>query len=235
MYNIAICNKNIKECTLVEKLINDYALEHCLSVQIESFYSGEALVKDIMSGNNIFDVYFIDTCVEKMNGIQVGKFIRMRYGADICSIVYFSSNMTNVLQLFEIMPISLIIRPFDKKKIVEAIKLAIACVNKNNQKLFSFRVAGMTYKVPVEEILYFESSNKIVNIYMANKIQSFYSTLSGIEEQLNSQQFFHIHKSYLVNWKYVIQYYYDKVLLTNKVELPISQTHRKEIRSIMIS
>lgn len=233
MYKIAICSSNIQECSKIEDIILSYGKEQHILFEVDVYYCGENLLQYMENSNNIYDAIFINTELKKMDGVQLGKNIRRKYWVDIVSIVYFSSMISRALQLFEIMPSDFILKPFNRKSIHKALKLVISTIDRNRQKIFSFKIAGVTYKVPLEEILYFESKNKIVNIYTQKEKRSFYSTLGGIEEILGNQDFFHIHKSYLVNKQHVIRYYYDKVILTNLVELPISQTRRKEIKSIL--
>lgn len=47
---------------------------------------------------------------------------------------------------------------------------------------------------------------------------------------LQRYKFIQIHKTYLVNYYYITKFEYDKVTLSNKVSLPISQANRKRIR-----
>ena len=47
---------------------------------------------------------------------------------------------------------------------------------------------------------------------------------------LQRYKFIQIHKTYLVNYYYITKFEYDKVTLSNKVSLPISQANGKRIR-----
>ncbi len=187
-----------------------------------------------MEGNhNIYDIIFINTELKKMDGKQLGKCIRKKYWVDVVAIVYVSSKISKIVQLLEVMPSGFIQKPFKQKELYNVLNNVISAIEKHKLKVFSFRVAGVTYKVPLHEILYFESRNKVIDVYTITEKKSFYSTLCGIEAELESQEFLHIHKSYLVNGRHIIQYSYDKVTLTNHVELPISQTRRKKIKSML--
>ena len=42
------------------------------------------------------------------------------------------------------------------------------------------------------------------------------------------------HKSYFINYKYVIEYTYEWVKMKNGIQLPISQINRKEIRNKLL-
>lgn len=42
--------------------------------------------------------------------------------------------------------------------------------------------------------------------------------------------FMQVHKSYIVNCKYIDEYRYDEIILTHNIRIPISRTYQKEIR-----
>lgn len=231
MYKVAICSSDIHDCSNIEEKILCYSKKKKLSIEVEIFYSSERFI-EYMENNAIYDIVFIDTELKVINGIKLGKVIREKYWVDMIAIIYISTKITTALQLFEIMPSDFILKPISEKDICKALDFIIFTTYKRKLRVFNFKIAGIIYKVSLEEILYFESNNKIINIYTKYEKKSFYSTLDKVEKQLVNQNFFRIHKSYFVNWKYVSQCSCNKIVLNNNIELPISQTYRKDIKSI---
>ena len=56
--------------------------------------------------------------------------------------------------------------------------------------------------------------------------------MAELEEQLALAGFLRVHKSYLVNMRYIEKLNYNGVLLVNKEELPISQKRYSEIKAL---
>jgi DNA-binding LytR/AlgR family response regulator len=92
----------------------------------------------------------------------------------------------------------------------------------------------VNFSVQVGDVLYFESEGRKVNIILMDDVKSFYGKLSQVEEQLNSQDFIMIHKSYLINFSHVIEYTYEYVKMSNKEVLTISQNNRKAVRERLL-
>ena len=87
--------------------------------------------------------------------------------------------------------------------------------------------------IPTRQILYFQSDLKYVNICLKNgKEERVYAKLSEVESGLDSD-FLRIHKSYLVNTRFVRSVNKsDKIVtLANETELPISEANYKDTLS----
>ena len=87
-------------------------------------------------------------------------------------------------------------------------------------------------KIPFKEIMYFSSDAKKVIIHIKNGEDSFYGKLTDVVYP--EEDFICIHKSYIVNRNYVMQFKFDSVILVNSEVLPISRVYRKEVRDRLI-
>ena len=85
-------------------------------------------------------------------------------------------------------------------------------------------------KIPIKEIIYFESEGKKVRMITEKESYEFYSKLSDVEQQLGSRDFIFIHKSFLINFSFVIEYEYESVKMSDQNVLSISQRYRKQVR-----
>lgn len=80
-------------------------------------------------------------------------------------------------------------------------------------------------KLPVEEIRYFVSEARRTHIISEEGIDTFYKKLDEVEKMVKNKrcQFLRIHKSYLVNAKYIAGFDRRYVKLTNGERLRISK------------
>ena len=60
----------------------------------------------------------------------------------------------------------------------------------------------------------------------------FYSSLEKVFDQLKNYNFFYAHKSFLINYFHVIEFFYDKLIMSNQDVIKIAQTRRREVREI---
>lgn len=87
-----------------------------------------------------------------------------------------------------------------------------------------------------QDIVYFESNNRIVNIHFKNgTYEYFYGKLNNVEKELaaSRQYFLRIHQSFLVNYDYVkkMNFFNMTISFMNKeLDLKISEDRQKEVR-----
>lgn len=227
MLRIAIVDDENNICSYVEKCLFDLSKENSISIEVEVFYSGEELIK--MIEENFYDVIFLDIKMQYLSGIDVSRLIRETMGNEATQIVYISGNTQYAIDVFEYDPFHFLPKPLNKEKIEKAFFKLMRKLNLKAEA-FTYKIGHDTFKVPVKEILYFESCKREIIIYHGGKKDKFYGSLDNIYLQLSKYDFLLIHKSYLINPIHVRKCTYESVEMSNHVILPIAQSKRKEIR-----
>lgn len=231
LINIAICDDNIRLCSDIEAAVLEYCNNTRQLVNVEIYYSGNSLCCDLKKGL-IFDILFLDISLEeKYNGVQIGGFIRNQLMNEVMQIVYISSYEKYALELFQNRPMDFLIKPITKDMIFKVLKLGIRLSEKNSIS-FQYKKGRGWNKVYLRDILYFKGKDREVEIVTISEKITFYGTLEEIYQKLQMYRFFYAHKSYLVNYMHVIQFFYDKLIMSNKEEIQIAQTRRKEVRKM---
>lgn len=85
----------------------------------------------------------------------------------------------------------------------------------------------------VSEIIYAQSEGHYVSLFLDGKTNPEVdrSSLKALQEELRDFDFQRIHRSYLVNCKYLKAVYATKVLLNNGTELPVSRTYKDDLQA----
>ena len=232
MLKIAVCDDAKAVCSELEQIILEFRRTTKMEVSLEIFYTGEKLIKYLKTKSS-FDLIFLDIELEKMNGIEVGQFIRRNLEDYVTKIIYISSKSQYDRQLFEVQPLHFLEKPLTKEKIISDINLAIKILGKENN-IFSFHQGHEVFKIPMKDILYFESQNKQIKLVCRKRIYYYYGKIEGmIETELNSS-FIRPHRSYIVNYDYVSLLRSDQIEMVNGDMIPISQAKRHEIRQFQI-
>lgn len=227
MLHIAICDDESTVCTQIEAILLSLRDTLPVKIDIEVFYSGDDLYSFITDGACI-DLIFLDIELNTINGIEIGKKIREELNNEATQIIYISGNESYAIELFEIRPLNFLIKPLQADKIEKSIRKGIELFEKGNQ-FFELKNGRNLVRIPLKNILYFESSGRKVSAITENGVYEFYDKLSEIEHRLFGKGFFQIHKSYLVNFFHVAEYQYESIQLTNKEKLAISQQNRKSV------
>ena len=86
----------------------------------------------------------------------------------------------------------------------------------------------------VEDIKYFEFKTHFINVVCNDGEIRIYGTLREYEEQIGNNGFIRIHKSYLVNFRYMYSVEKNIVLLSSGEELPLSRYRANETKMKMM-
>ncbi len=227
MYNIGICDDGKVFCGFMESMILNYIKENGILADIKVWFSGEGLCKSLKMGDRP-DILFLDIELLELNGMQVAHFIRNELEDRGMQIVFVSAKKSYAQDLFRTQPMDFLIKPIDQVKINETLNLAIKILSKEGAK-FTFRNGREHYAIPFGEIMYFASEGREIKLVTQCGEKRFYGKLKDLIDKL-PLNFIVIHQSYIVNKKYIMQYGYETVTLSNGCTLAISKNKRKEVR-----
>jgi DNA-binding LytR/AlgR family response regulator len=103
--------------------------------------------------------------------------------------------------------------------------------NFNEENCFTLNLPGETVRVPCQQILYFESLQKKINIHTLSRRYSIYSSLAAIESEVGGG-FVRCHNSFVINRGAVKAVSFSDMLVTmeNGAVLPISRTFRQNMK-----
>lgn len=232
MLRIAICDDEEIICRQLEDMLVEIGNRINQEIETEVFYSGEELFRVLFRGSR-YDIIFLDIELNQINGVEVGRRIRDELKDEFTQIVYISCNEGYAMELFDVRPLNFMIKPLNKEKIQAVLTKAAMLLDKEN-KFFECKSGNVTFSVPLREILYFESCGRKVNMVLENEIKTFYGKLSSVERKVKNCDFIMIHKSYLINFSYCIEYNYEYVKMSNQEVLTISQNNRKAVRERLL-
>jgi len=232
---IAICDDEKDICAELESIVIDICDKLNIKYEIDIYFTGEALCQKISAGAH-YDLIFLDIefAKHKMNGIEVGRFIRDTHNNSIMSIVYISWHMKFAMQLFDMQPLNFLIKPLDDTKVENTIK-AYLKISKFWSETFTYKIGHDIFKVKIKELVYLESLDRKVVLHFADgRKAEFYGALKEVyQDQLEKFNFLFIHAKYVVNYDYVTVLKYDELIIAERnATLPISQSKRKEIRNL---
>lgn len=227
-YNVAICDDEICTCKILEEEIEKAfrLLGEC--AEIDVFYSGEKIIQYLELGNK-YDYVFLDIELYKINGVDVGKYIREEQGNVETQIVFVSSKTSYAMELFAMQPLDFIIKPICESDVKNAIKRGMKYLGKANS-FFSFNFKKETKRIPLIDILYFKSELRTVVIRTINGEECFYSRLSSVKDSL-PDCFVQVHQSYIVNLLRVKTFRINEIVMVSGECVPISRKYKRSLKT----
>ena len=111
MFRIAICDDNGAVCSAIENIIDDFFKTETMHYEIDGFQSGEELLKEL-DDHEKYDLIYLDIELARLNGVEVGRYIREKLLDDYTQIAFISAKSSYALELFQIRPIHFLVKPF---------------------------------------------------------------------------------------------------------------------------
>lgn len=227
MLNIAICDDDIPITGRMDMLIQKISKRNFIDIETEVFWNGESLVEAVIKGS-YFDIIYLDIEMDKEDGISAAKRIRM-YDKNVL-IIYVSSHENHMQESFSVRPFQFLVKPVSDQQIESCLKEAYEAII-SEDFYFWYSYQRINHKIPVREILYFESNKRKIFIVTENNAFVAYGKLNVIEDNLKKCKmlFLRVHQSFLVNYRHVEAQGYDFVVMDNGKRISISEDRRKMI------
>lgn len=230
-FKVAVCDDESIICKTIFDIIETISDETGIKFATDCFTSGEELCEELRHID--YDLIFLDIELQKMNGVEVGKYIRENLGNENIQIAYVSSKQQYAMELFEIRPINFIVKPISFEKIKIIIDKFLK-INAIDTQIFKFKIGKEHINMPLSDIVYFSSNGRYIILISKNNNFKFYGSLEKIYSEIKKREFLYIHKSFIVNYKYIRQYDYEQVTMIDGTVIPISQPRRKTVRRMIL-
>ncbi|MBE6843846.1 MAG: response regulator transcription factor [Ruminococcus sp.] len=231
MIKIAIVDDDNILCSELER----YILNSCKSLQIKQhidvYYDGENFCQALENGE-CYHLLFLDIELAEMNGVGVGNYIRDQLKNNRMQIVFISAKRDYAMELFKIRPMNFLVKPLSADTIHACMQKYLELYPQTDY--FRCKIGKIHHNISYDTILYFESDNKIVKIHTVDSVLDYYTKLSDIENVAPSF-FLRIHKSYIINPRYILQHSVDSVLMTDHNILAISRQFQKNFREQLMN
>lgn len=232
MSRIGICDDNPIFAKHLEKAVKNAFSKYEGNYDIQAFSDGIVL----LSQNSLepFDVLFLDIDMPKAGGFDIAKQLREAYSH--CIIVFVTSHAELVFESMNYQPFNFIRKncniPLEESvsNIVDKLVLHM----RQDDYIVVDDQYSRKHSMYIRNILYVQSDDhyllfKVVNKSSFETIRA-HERLKDFESLLMPYSFVRIHKSYLVNLKYVtyINKKANEIELKGGIRLPLSRNYKHD-------
>lgn len=226
MIKVAVCDDENVIAAQMESIILDVCFRENIPVDIDVFYNGESLEKEIWKGTK-YDLIYLDIQMENGDGITTAQNIRKT--DENALLIYVSGFDKYLMELFRLDVFAFIKKPIETEQFENTFLEANWKIC--NQKFyFPFHYKNQESKIPCIDIMYFESQARKISIHVRNgDVEIFNGKLSEVEAWVARGKipFLRIHQSYLVNYHHIKSRSKKEVTLIDGTKLPVSEDRQK--------
>ena len=229
---IAICDD--------EKPIRDY-IEKCVrEVDPDALVSQYSDASDMVSASFDADILFLDIQMPGMDGMKAARILRTMGNKTI--LVFVTAVEEYVFQAFDVGAVQYIVKPFDRSKLVETIKRAIDLAGERrsiedalsetkdsaDNESFLIKSGGVNRKIILADISYAEVLEHRIILHMKDREQiEYYGKMSDLEK-VAGDEFFRVHRAYLINLS-CVKSYDAKTVTVQGEEIPVARGKYQEL------
>lgn len=166
----------------------------------------EEIVYEFTSGNNAqkwlqkypgqIDLLFLDVEMSGMNGMETAMKIR-EFDRNLL-IVFVTGYRDYVFDGYRVGALDYLVKPVSFDRLFEVYHRAKKLLAEKQDETFVVKNSDGVYRFAYEDILYFYSDRRLVNLVTERGIYPFYEKLDVIAQKLG-MPFVRIHQRYLVN------------------------------------
>ncbi len=182
---------------------------------------------------NVVELIFLDIHLPKISGIDFLKAM-----SNPPHIILTTAFPDYALESYELSVVDYLLKPFSFQRFIKAIskipeKVTSTSNSKNQEKAPEFAASlfiksGYEHiKIRVDDILYIKSDGDYTELFLPQKKYLSSEPLRYWEEQLNSDQFVRVQKSFIINTIKIEKLVGNQVYLSGDRQVPIGRAYKE--------
>lgn len=219
---IGICDDQEIAYSELVNIVKHYCIKRKIKFQILSFSNGEIIKK-----MQLVNILFLDTEMTCADGMEIGKLFFERNKE--CKIIIETSREDRVKEYFKINAFRFISKPYQIAEIEEALDSSLELfINLDVIQLYDNRTM---HEILQKDVLYIEAYDGYIEAKVGNITMRRDCTLLKMEDMLNSDYFFRVNKSCIVNLM-KIDSYKKRNIRINEKNILVARRRRKEFELV---
>lgn len=230
---IVICDDSIEDMLKMEKLLNKYS-DSCPDIHfvLEKYSDSERLYQQIQKKEPA-DIYLLDMVMPCKDGIDIASLLRKL--GDESVIIYITSSEDYALESYQVHAARYLLKPVRESDFFEALDFALSLTESKKRLVYPVKTKDGLISVPYSKIEYIENVSRTLDVHLTDgtAIRSIFIRKSFDQEiaiLLESRNFIQVHKSFLINLKFVSKLMPDNILMESGKRIPVSKTRAPGVK-----
>lgn len=178
------------------------------------------------------DILFLDIQMPELTGVEFVKTLQHKP-----AIIFTTAYSEYALEGYQLDVIDYLVKPFPLDRFIKAVNKAIDYIELKrkagqagsvNSNFVLLHADHKIYKVHLDEIEYIEGLKEYVSYFTKNKRIIVLQSLKSIEEELPSDQFIRVHRSYIVPIRKIKTLDGNQVQIGEKL-IPIGRSYKEDV------
>lgn len=175
------------------------------------------------------DLMFLDIQMPHLTGIDFLKSLPQKPPT-----IFTTAYRDFALEGFELEAVDYLLKPITFERFFKAVERVLRNRTDEAEEFIMIRTEGMTRKVPVHEIVYFESQGNDIKLVLTNhEILISKHKIGDLETTLSGKGFIRIHRSFMINTHLVTAFNTHEVAL-GPHHIPVGRSYKSEFDAFVV-
>ena len=215
---VAICDDDKNQLNSLQSVIEKWGRISGSPCEVSVFPSAEAFLFAYEEDKH-WDILLLDVEMEGMSGMGLAR--RVRQDNLRAEIIFVTSHFEFVSEGYEVDALHYLTKPVPEDRLNQVLDKAVRRLSIEPPSLV-ITCEEETLRLYEADILYAEAFLHYLSIHTVKKEYKIRENISSFEKRLGDD-FFRVHRSYLVSLKHVTGISRTKVTLEGDVELPLAR------------
>ena len=195
---IAICDDDKELCCLLAEKVRELFPE----ADVAAYLSGEELI----SARPWPDILLLDIKMPGMDGMAAARALRDRGWNKV--LLFVTGEEGQVFDAFDVHAFHFLVKPIREEKLKAVLTEAAAqvrAVESPDRRWIRVQTGSTHIRIDLSEVLYAEVFSRKTIVHTLREDIGYYGQLSDLEKKVG-EDFFRVHRSFLVHLKFVDRY-----------------------------
>lgn len=226
---IAICDDEANQIEYLSNVVTTWAKKNRHAIETKTYPCAKAFLLDYAEEKD-FDILLLDIEMPGMSGVELAKAVRKENAT--VQIVFITGYYEYFSDGFDVSALHYLIKPADERKLMPVLDRAVSNLTYRQRSVLLTSPEG-DRKVSLADIEYVESENVHVAVHTVSGVYRSRISLAKFAEQLD-ETFIKVHRSYIVNLKYVKKITRTDITMVSGDLVPISRGMYDEVHAALI-
>lgn len=234
LYNIAICDDSKEDRQRIQDYLARFSFEANTDFLIDEYTDGESLTELYTQSSKRFDIVFLDMEMSGMSGIETAQKIRSLPDRNVL-IVFITSYPEYMQDSFDVQASQYLIKPLSYELFKDKLTRIIGYLSELEINLKVFTTENEEYILHLDDIICFETlknyrrKSLLIVTTLKGELQ-IKGKISDFESELADKFFISIHRSVLVNMKYIKRFNAQFLEFTTGRTIEMSRRRAAEVK-----
>ena len=221
---VAIVDDELKMRQIMTDYVKRFGEEAGIELATVPFESGEQFLKDYKM---IYDIIIFDIDMPGINGIDTAR--KLRETDTNVTIIFVTNIAQYAINGYEVDAVDYILKPVSYYDFSMKFHRTVAKAAQKKEHTIKVETAEGTRRLRLPALVYVEVLSHYLYFHTTKRDYRSRGNISDVEKELEKYNFVRIHRSYIVNLKYVNKVLSKEVTVGDKV-LPVSRNYKEKLK-----